>query len=165
MASVVADLTGELSAWLRRRDSEPRSLLQVFNHFPDAGSAADPQKRDPRAEGRWLSIPLRLDLGGETRSAVLRIYRHGTHASFTTAALEVELADRRISFSIRRHDGAFKLTVYPADQDRQRVEARASELEQLDALLEVVVAKPEEEFDGFSWEDLSAIVFGVDTDV
>jgi len=93
------------------------------------------------------------------------MYRPSEGDLFATAVLEVELVGRSLSFSVQRDASSFKVEIHPADQDRQRVEERASRLEAGKGIRAVVVEKADEGFDGFSSEDLSAIVSGVDEDV
>ncbi len=190
--AVITDLASQLAAWTNRRSSKPTSLLQLFNHrigapthsymhapltgvrtsppvstaWDDrAGWSSGDQRSKRRSEGQWISIPLHLHADGRTRSALLRMYRPSEGDLFATAVLEVELVGRSLSFSVQRDASSFKVEIHPADQDRQRVEERASRLEAGKGIRAVVVEKADEGFDGFSSEDLSAIVSGVDEDV
>ena len=131
---------------------EPGSLRQVFNHL---GSA----------EGHWLAIPIRFTVGSEEHRAVLRLYRPPGARRYEEGTLEVALGDRRLAFGIGRMPGGFAVRVHAEDRDSAVLRDLAGELESSPEIQNLSIGEGLETFDGFSSEDLSTIVYGVDTDV
>jgi hypothetical protein len=148
----IVELKRQIKGALTRTGAAASSALPLINH-----RIGD--------EGDWVVVPIVLSVGEETRRAVVRLYRPGPADQFSEGALEVELAGRRISFSILRRNGGFRVVVHPAAQDDRAARSLADTLAQTDLIRELVFSDELESFDGFSWEELSAIVSGVDTDV
>ncbi len=126
--------------------------VHVFNHL------AGP-------EGQWVAIPIRFSAGEEQRRAVLRLYRPGRGDSFDYAVLEVGLEGRRVSFSLQREDGGYAVTVHSHEDDAPAARQLAHLIQSYDSVAQLAFGESVESFDGFSTEDVSAIVYGIDTDV
>ena len=148
----IEDLKKQVKSAVTRTEAAATSALPVVNH-----RIGD--------EGHWVVVPVVLSVGEETRRAVVRLYRPGPADRFSQGALEVELAGRRIAFSILRRDAGFRVVVHPSAQDDPAARNLADTLTQTDLIRELVFRDSLEDFDGFSSEDLSGIVSGVDTDV
>lgn len=131
---------------------EATSLRQVFNHLGGG-------------EGHWLAIPIRFSAGAEERRALLRLYRPPGGSRYAEGSLEVALGDRRLAFRIDRVPGGFAVRVHAEDIDSAAVRELAAELESSPEIQNLSIGEGLETFDGFSSEDLSTIVYGVDTDV
>jgi hypothetical protein len=145
-------LKQELKSAITRTDDSTTSPLPVFNHL-----ASD--------EGHWVVIPISLSVGEESRRANLRLYRKDLADPFSHGVLDVELSGRRMSFSMDREKGGYRVIVRAASQDDRVARSLADLLANTSVISEVLFTDRPEGFDGFSTEDLSAIVYGVDTDV
>ena len=132
--------------------SEETHPIQAFNHL------AGP-------DGQWVAIPLRFTAGDEERRAVLRLYRAERGDSFGYAVLEVGLEGRRISFALHRTGGGYGVTVHAHEKDATAARQLAHLIESHEGITQLAFGESVESFDGFSTEDLSAIVYGIDTDV